>query len=108
MAEIYSDLASPCVTSDYPVSDTIRRVLSGEDIGMRSELYSYQRRSVAAMIQKETVPIDIPDPLFIPIVGINGREFYMQPATMEMLQDRPMVHQNRGGILCEELGKCDI
>lgn len=81
-------------------------MLAGEEIeGLRSSLYTYQRRSVAAMIQKETRPADIPDPLFIPIVGINGREFYMQPSTMEILQERPMVQQNRGGVLCEELGK---
>lgn len=57
------------------------------------------------MIQKETCPAYIPDPLFISILGIDGREFYMQPSTMEILQERPMVQQNRGGVLCEELGE---
>lgn len=88
------------------MSNTARSMLEDDAIeGMRSDLYTYQRRSVAAMIQKETCPVDIPDPLFIPIIGIDGREFYMQPATMEILQERPMVQQNRGGVLCEELGQ---
>ena len=106
MAQIYSDLPSPCISPDHPVSSLTHSVLSGDEIeGMRSELYPYQRHSVAAMIQKETQPLDIPDPLFIAILGIDGSEFYLQPATMEILQERPMVQQNRGGVLCEELGE---
>jgi hypothetical protein len=108
MTEIYSDLPSPHISPDHTVSSLIHDVLSGEEVyGMRSKLYPYQSRSVAAMIQKETQPVDIPDPLFISIMGIDGNEFYLQPATMEILQERPMVQQNRGGVLCEELGKRD-
>jgi hypothetical protein len=106
MAEIYSDLPSPYIRPDHTAFSLIHDVLSGGEIyGMRSTLFPYQRRSVAAMIQKETQPIDIPDPLFVSIVGIDGSEFHLQPATMEILQERPMVQQNRGGILCEELGE---
>jgi hypothetical protein len=91
------------------MSDLTYSVLFEDGIeGMRSELYPYQRRSVAAMIQKETQPVDIPDPLFVPIVGIDGSEFSLQPATTEILQERPMVQQNRGGVLCEELGERNI
>lgn len=102
MAEIYGDLPSPIVHSD---SKLVCSVLAGDDVGMRSTLYSYQRRSVAAMIEKEIARNDIPSPLYITITGINGRDFYLQPATMEVLQERPMVQHNRGGVLCEELGK---
>jgi hypothetical protein len=109
MAQIYGDLPSPRISPDHTVSGLTYSVLSGDEIGgMRSKLYSYQRHSVAAMIQKETQPIDIPDPLFIPIIGIDGSEFYLQPATMEILQERPMVHQNQGGVLCEELGERNV
>lgn len=88
------------------MSEIAHRLLEGEEVdGLRSSLYTYQRRTVVAMIQKETCPSDIPDPLFISIVGIDGREFYLQPSTMEILQERPIVQQNRGGVLCEELGE---
>lgn len=110
MAEIYGDLPSPSILSGIPKSNLIHRIYSGEEIyGMRSEqfqLYGYQRRSVAAMIQKETHPVDIMDPLFIPITGIDGKTFYMQPSSMEILQEPPVVQQNRGGVLCEEMGMC--
>ncbi|KII88156.1 hypothetical protein PLICRDRAFT_175794 [Plicaturopsis crispa FD-325 SS-3] len=98
MAEIYGDLPSPEVDEE---------VLSGitHIKGMRSVLYPYQRRSVAAMMQREHSPRDIPDPLYVPIVGMTGQDtFYLQPAHMEVLRDRPRVTQNRGGVLCEELG----
>lgn len=108
IAEIYSDLPSPRIPSDDLVSGVARHILSGEDIeGLRSTLYTYQRRSVAAMIQKEMCHDHIPDPLFVSIAGVDGREFYMQPSTMEILQERPMVQPIQGGVLCEELGESD-
>lgn len=56
------------------------------------------------MVQRELRPGSIPDPLYVSLRGIDGTTFYLQPATMEILRDRPRVFQRRGGILCEELG----
>jgi hypothetical protein len=118
MAEIYGDLPSPTITvsSDPRLSRIAHDILSnlGPD-GLITDLYAYQRRSVVAMLQKELPNerpyssedsqfVDTPDPLFIPIVGVDGQEFYLQPAKMLILQGRPMVSPTRGGILCEELG----
>jgi hypothetical protein len=47
---------------------------------------------------------DIPDPLYIPVTGMNKSVYYLQPATMEILQECPMVTAHHGGVLCEELG----
>lgn len=77
--------------------------LSG--LGMRSCLYKYQRRSVAAMIQRELDQTDIPDPLFIPLQSMKGETFYFQPGTMEILRERPTTQASQSGILCEELGR---
>lgn len=93
MAEIYGDLLSP---PSVPHKDIE---------GMESKLYGYQCDSVAAMVQKETAPTTIADPLFIPFFGLNRQKFYLQPARREILRERPLITQNRGGILCEELGK---
>ncbi|KAJ7122579.1 hypothetical protein C8R43DRAFT_959287 [Mycena crocata] len=41
---------------------------------------------------------------FLPVVGINGVEFFLQPGTMQVFRERPLVSACRGGILCEELG----
>jgi hypothetical protein len=72
---------------------------------MRSTMYRYQRRSVSAMIQKEMDLSDVPDPLFIPLTSMSLETFYLQPGSMEILREPPMVAACRSGILCEELGE---
>ena len=103
LAHIYSEMASPSPVPGY--SD----IISGR-LGIRSTLYKYQQRSVAAMLQRELDDRDVPDPLFISLTTVdsNKRTFYLQPGTTEVLQERPMAASCRGGILCEELGKSNI
>ncbi|OCH92096.1 hypothetical protein OBBRIDRAFT_475629 [Obba rivulosa] len=93
LAEIYSDLPSPPATIEF---ETIPY--------LRTSLHPYQRRSVAMMLDHELDSSSTPDPLYVPIVGIDGQIFYFQPGTMEILRDCPRVAQVPGGILCEELG----
>ncbi|CAL1705728.1 unnamed protein product [Somion occarium] len=82
MAEIYSSLPSPVASEVSPLANAI---LDGTTTRLRSELHPYQRCSVIAMLGKELSPHGVPDPLYIPIRGVD-------------------VQQMRGGILCEELG----
>ncbi|KAF9449589.1 hypothetical protein P691DRAFT_702942 [Macrolepiota fuliginosa MF-IS2] len=108
LAEIYSDLASPEVDASNPCNEAVARLLNHKDnlegFGFRSVLYQYQRRSIAAMITHELDPHTVPDPLYIPLSTLNGKDFYFQPQTMEIAAERGMVAQTRGGLLCEELG----
>lgn len=106
LAQIYNTLPSPSVREDDPALLPLARdILCGADIpGMVTSLHKYQRRSVAAMVQRELQPGSMLDPLYVPIHGMDGTTFYLQPATMEILRDCPLVFQGRGGILCEELG----
>lgn len=57
------------------------------------------------MINKELDSSDAPDPLFIPLTSMTDEVFYLQPGTMEVLRERPVVSPSRSGVLCEELGK---
>jgi hypothetical protein len=83
----------------------IRQITLAHQIaGLRSRLYPYQKESVSAMLLREMSDSDVPDPLYIPVTGLNKTVFYFQPATMEVLRDRPMVAAHHGGVLCEELG----
>lgn len=95
MAEIYSDLPS-LVSSRFDVGQEIR--------GLRSDLYEYQRQSVAVMIEKELSKQPVQDPLYIPISSIDGERFYFQPPTLTVSRECPTVARCKGGILCEELG----
>ncbi|KAJ3516660.1 hypothetical protein NLJ89_g1000 [Agrocybe chaxingu] len=95
LAEVYSDLASPEVTPVPDCGGVSHRLLDFEDdldgLGMRSTLYKYQRRSVAAMLQKELDLQDVPDPLYILVQTMEGKQFYLQPGTMEVLQECPVT-----------------
>ncbi|KAF5386941.1 hypothetical protein D9615_001552 [Tricholomella constricta] len=108
LGEIYGELNSPSVKVIPGWENTTGRLLDLHDdlsgLGMRCTLYKYQRRSVAAMIQKELDSRDIADPLFIPLLSMNQEYFYLQPGTMEVLRERPTVAACQSGILCEELG----
>ena len=111
MAEIYSDLPSPALPhsseslDSHDMSHKICKIILGHQLtGLRSCLYPYQRESVSAMVIREMSEFDIPDPLYIPVTGMNKSVYYLQPATMEILQECPMVAAHHGGVLCEELG----
>ncbi|KAF8809006.1 hypothetical protein BYT27DRAFT_7222578 [Phlegmacium glaucopus] len=108
LADIYSGLASPSAIPVPGYGDISSRLFDFEDklegLGIRSTLYRYQRRSVAAMLQRELDNRNVPDPLFIPLTTVDKRMFFLQPGTMEVLQERPMIAPCQGGILCEELG----
>lgn len=56
------------------------------------------------MLQRELDNRDVPDPLFISLTTVDKRTLFLQPGTMEVLQECPMTAPCRGGILCEELG----
>ncbi|TFK61006.1 hypothetical protein BDN72DRAFT_850036 [Pluteus cervinus] len=108
LSEIYGDLHSPIPVPPSQEDDIARRLLDFEDdlggLGMRSTLYRYQRRTVAAMVQREKSTEDIHDPLFVAFKTIKEECFYIQPGTLQILRDCPKVAPTRGGLLCEELG----
>jgi hypothetical protein len=114
LSQIYSNLLSPSPrrvgdTKESPaVVRTVNRLLDPRDslqgFGLRSRLYQYQRATVAAMIQQETRNIPVSDPLFISLRSIEGVNFFLQPASLEVLHEQPTVAPPQGGILCEEMG----
>lgn len=103
MAEIYNDLDSPVVPDTcVPLA---RRIANGQQVwGLRSQLYGYQRRSIAVMIDRELNHLPVQDPSFVTVCGMRGEKYFFQPSTMIILRERPMVFNCRGGLLCEELG----
>ncbi|KAF9014155.1 hypothetical protein BDQ17DRAFT_1536631 [Cyathus striatus] len=76
--------------------------LSG--LGMRSILHKYQRRTVAAMMQRELDLRDVPTLIYS--VEDNSWEGVL-PSTRDYggILERPLVAPWRGGILCEEYRK---
>ncbi|KAJ7772955.1 SNF2 family N-terminal domain-containing protein [Mycena maculata] len=112
--KIYETLPSPQPPKPSDSTPVTQRLLDFSDgldtLGLRSTLRKYQRRSVAAMVQKEMHLCDVPDPLFVPVDGLSKWSspafptMWLQPGTMELRLECPRVAPCRGGILCEELG----
>lgn len=76
-----------------------------EGLSIQTSLYRQQRRSVAAMLQRELDNRDVTDPLFIPLTAVDQKKYYLQPVSMEVRRERPITAPCRGGILCEERGE---
>ncbi|PPQ64839.1 hypothetical protein CVT24_008204 [Panaeolus cyanescens] len=104
LADVYSNLASP---SPRVIDAMTHRMLDPndplDDLGFKNEPFIYQRRAIAAMLQKEFGTARAPDPLFVECKS-SSKSWYVQPGTFEIRADRPTVPPCHGGILCEELG----
>ncbi|TFK30303.1 hypothetical protein FA15DRAFT_663708 [Coprinopsis marcescibilis] len=108
LAEIYSELCSPDPGLVRGYGDISSRLQNHDDdlagLGLRSELYGYQRMSVATLLEHELSEKSVPNPLYIPLSSLDGKPYYFQPGTSEVLLEKQMVTPGKGGILCEELG----
>ncbi|KAF5390156.1 hypothetical protein D9757_002922 [Collybiopsis confluens] len=108
ISEVYTNMPSPR-PEPHGSSRLVSRLFNMNDsldgLGLRSTLHKYQRESVAAMLEREQPDqLDKPNPLYIPLKGLDGRTFFYQPGTSEILQEKNVVSIPPGGILCEELG----
>ncbi|KAM5355953.1 hypothetical protein ACJ41O_002599 [Fusarium nematophilum] len=72
--------------------------------GLKSELYPYQRRSAALMLQKETQPESVLDPRLLHVKDQEGGGWYLDPVVGAVLKEPRHYDGVRGGILAEEMG----
>ncbi|ETI28696.1 hypothetical protein G647_01147 [Cladophialophora carrionii CBS 160.54] len=73
-------------------------------IGLKTQLYPYQKRSVAAMLQKEVHPSKSRDPRKPQFRDLNGTEFYFDVHEGVLLRHPHLYSECRGGILAETMG----
>lgn len=72
--------------------------------GLNTELYQYQKRTVANMLKREAEPERALDPRFQPLKSPTGKTFYFDNVTTFLLRDRREYSEARGGILGESMG----
>ncbi|ORY35502.1 P-loop containing nucleoside triphosphate hydrolase protein [Naematelia encephala] len=111
MAELYASLPSP-EQPDFEASfwtadnEAKRRLMDLEEPqGIKTRLYQYQFRSVAKMLQMETQPKRLVDPIFTPLHE-EGRDgvYYVNLTTWDIQRHPGWYDLPRGGILCEQMG----
>ncbi|KAK5944498.1 hypothetical protein PMZ80_003780 [Knufia obscura] len=72
--------------------------------GLKTKMYPYQRRSVAAMVRKESSPAKIKDPRKTKMLDIYGNPFYLDPNDGSLFHQLPHYSEPQGGILAETMG----
>ncbi|RMZ77391.1 hypothetical protein DV738_g4340, partial [Chaetothyriales sp. CBS 135597] len=72
--------------------------------GMKSTLYQYQKRSVAAMLQREERPAFSQDPRKPLYRDLRGKSFYLDIFEGAVSESPELYEEARGGILAETMG----
>ncbi|KAF5616689.1 DNA repair rad8 [Fusarium sp. NRRL 52700] len=86
--------------SKYAMCD----ILDGKVPGLKSELYPYQRRSSAMMLQKEVQPEQVLDPRLLHVKDQEGGSWYIDNVAGTVLREPRHYDGVAGGILAEEMG----
>ena len=107
---IFNTLQSPSpdssLVADLQAADAVDDILENRlsDLGMRTQLYAYQQRSAAAMIQRESQPGLQLDPRLEIMHGPTGDKFYFERLSCHILSEERSYDKPRGGILAESMG----
>lgn len=106
---LFNTMPSP-TSGPLPVScpisnDAIHTVLESARLpGLNTELYPYQKRTVATMIKREVEPDRALDPRFQPLKSPSGQTFYYDNVSITLLRHRREYSEACGGILGESMG----
>ncbi|KAL6818608.1 P-loop containing nucleoside triphosphate hydrolase protein [Trichoderma sp. SZMC 28013] len=108
LLQLFNTIPSPCPdlnAVDEPYTqDAMYNLMESQVPGLKTELYSHQRRSAAVMLQKETQPGQILDPRLLHLKDTSGSHWYMDPVTGVVLLGPRYYDGVSGGILAEQMG----
>ncbi|BGP47916.1 hypothetical protein JCM10450v2_003781 [Rhodotorula kratochvilovae] len=114
LLEVYRDIESPSDDAAFPLNldapDEIKErlswALSDNPDAVQSELFPYQRATLAKMLARELAPQDIPDPTFIrrsTSLGGEAQDFFIS-LDGGVRREPLTVREPKGGILAEDMG----
>ena len=108
LLQLFNNIPSPN-PSPEDVLDSISRdamldLLDSNVHGLKTELYPYQRRSAALMLQKEVQPGQTVDPRLQKATDQNGKSWYFDSVSGTILSEPRYYDGISGGILAEEMG----
>ncbi|KAG5984033.1 hypothetical protein E4U55_006262 [Claviceps digitariae] len=109
LLHVFNNIPSPCpdknLVSDPYCREAMTAILSGGVAGLATELYGYQRRSTAFMMQKEAEPGTVLDPRLMAVKEQDGPSlWYADPVSGTVLKMPRYYDGIAGGILAEEMG----
>lgn len=89
---------------DFYAQDAAHELLGDEVAGLKSDLYPYQRRSAAVMLQRESQPERVLDPRLVKVKDQYGNPWYYDRVNGYGLHEPRTYDGVNGGILAEEMG----
>lgn len=106
---IFNTLSSPQPSIDKLSADiyseqAMADILQDNVDGLKTRLYSYQKRSVATMLQKEACPNKTVDSRKPQFTDLRGRAFYFDVLEGVLLSHPVLYSEPQGGILAETMG----
>ncbi|POS71873.1 hypothetical protein DHEL01_v209733 [Diaporthe helianthi] len=105
---IFNNIPSPrpqvSLIQDQITKQAMADLLSGTVRGLKTDLYPYQCRSAAMMLQKEEDPGEILDPRLVPVLDQHERSWHYDSNTGEARREPRRYDRICGGILAEEMG----
>lgn len=108
LLEMFNTIPSPKpnikALQDYDSREAMANLLSSTVDGLKTELYPYQCRSAALMLQREEEPGHVLDPRLTHVMDQHGKRWYYDPNTGEARIEPRHYDRICGGILAEEMG----
>ncbi|KAK0716941.1 SNF2 family N-terminal domain-containing protein [Lasiosphaeria miniovina] len=108
LLQMFNNLPSPDprpeTVEDPDVRDAMHRLLDSDISGLNITLFSYQRRSAALMLQRESQPGRVLDPRLLNVVDQNGEPWYYDSVAGVVLCEPRYYDGPCGGILAEQMG----
>jgi SNF2 family DNA or RNA helicase len=105
---LFNTLPSPKpnldIVADRYANDAMYRILNSDIDGLNTEMYNYQRRSAALMLQREAQPSQIIDPRLRHIVDQRGASWYCDVDAACCLRQPRTYEAAKGGICAETMG----
>jgi hypothetical protein len=108
LLQLFNNIPSPKPTVDGidepHAQEAMLGLLKSCIPGLLTNLYPYQRRSAACMLQKEMQPGQVLDPRLLHVQDQNGNGWYVDMVAGTVLLEPRFYDAIPGGILAEEMG----
>lgn len=109
LLHIFNHLPSPNpqpeLVKDKRLSEAVLDLLENSVRGLQANLFSFQSRTAAMMLQREVQPSQQLDPRLKPLEDQTGATFYYNKISGEWLSHGRFIDGPRGGILGEHMGR---
>ncbi|KAK3985683.1 hypothetical protein QBC44DRAFT_312043 [Cladorrhinum sp. PSN332] len=108
LLDMFNNIPSPSPTpesvNDLDAREVMENIFSSTVPGVKTVLYTYQRRSAALMFQRESQKQQVLDPRLTKVKDQEGKPWYYDAIAGACFKEPRYYDRPCGGILAEEMG----